>query len=113
MTQIRKTISEQVRKYRKARGFSQARLAEVASISEDSVWAIERQKSTPSVETLEQLSQALNVRLPDLLLPDDEIVESEADQELERLKAFLKVRDIEDIRMVQDIVQRIFKRIEG
>ena len=112
MACIRKTISGQVRKYRKARGLTQAALAEAARISEDTLWAIEREKSTASVETLGQLSRALNVGLHELVTPR-KAATSEMDQELEELTAFLKVRKVVDVRLVSEIVQKVFGRLEG
>ena len=111
MSQIRRTISHQVRRYRKAKGLTQAQLAEAALISVDSVAAIERQKSTPSLETLEQLTHVLSVEIGDLIT-SDAAAGSAVDQEIQELVDFLKVRSVGDVRFATDLVQRVFKRIE-
>ena len=38
--------------------------------------------------------------------------DQEADQEIQELVDFLKVRSVGDVRFVNDLVQRLFKRIE-
>lgn len=112
MSQIRKTIGQQVRKYRKAKGYTQAQLAEAAQLSQDSIWAIERQKSTPMLETLEQLTQVLNVELVELLVSRRKAA-SEKDREIEELVELLKVRDVEDVRLVKQLTVQILKRLEA
>jgi transcriptional regulator with XRE-family HTH domain len=111
MSQIRRTISRQVRRYRRAKGLTQSQLAEAAQISVDSVAAIERQKSTPSLETLAQLTDVLSVELVDLI-GSDAGPGSDSDQEIQELVDFLKVRSAGDVRFATDLVQRVFKRIE-
>ncbi len=111
MSQIRQTIGHQLKRYRKARGLTQAQLAEESQISVDSVWAIEREKSTASFETLEQLAQVLNVTVADLITPAA-APGSTVEQELQELVDILRVRSAEDVRFARDIVRRLFKRID-
>ena len=55
-----------IRRLRKARGMTQAQLAEKISRSEDAVSNIERGGSAPPPETAFAISNALNVELSDL-----------------------------------------------
>jgi transcriptional regulator with XRE-family HTH domain len=111
MSKIRKTVSQQVRKYRRAKGYTQAKLAAAAQISVDSVWAIERQKSTPTLETLEQVRRVLDVSLLDLITARQP-ANDEIEKELDQLTEFLRVRTATDVQLVRELVERIFHRIE-
>lgn len=53
-------------KFRKAAGLSQQRLAELAGISEPTVWAIESGNSRGSIETLQAISEVLDISLEEL-----------------------------------------------
>ena len=111
MSQIRQTIGHQLRRYRKAKGLTQAQLAEASQISVDSVWAIEREKSTASFETLEQLCEVLNVTVADLITPVS-APDSATEEELQEVIDILRVRSPEDVRFVRDVVRTLFKRID-
>ena len=63
----RKTIGQAVLKYRIKAGFSQERLAEKAEIHPNYVGRIERGECSASLEILVRLSNALNVRIRDLV----------------------------------------------
>lgn len=55
-------LGSNTRQYRRARGLTQAQLAERVSISVEMVGKIERGVSAPSLETIEKLSRALDVQ---------------------------------------------------
>ena len=63
------TLSHNLRRLRLARGLSQDKLAQVAGISRVSYVKIERQQVEPRAQTVRALANALNVRVPDLLMP--------------------------------------------
>ena len=58
---LKEIFGTNVRQHRKARHMSQAELAEAAGLSVDMVGKIERGKSGPSFESIEQLAGALDV----------------------------------------------------
>lgn len=59
-------LQENIKKYRNAKGFSQAKLAILANVSKDYITAIECGKRTPSVKRLILISDALGVPVKDL-----------------------------------------------
>ncbi len=57
---------DELRRIRKERGLSQARLAELANVDKVTIIHIENGKVSPKVDTLEKLAGALGVELADL-----------------------------------------------
>ncbi len=60
-------IAEKIKDERTHRGWSQEKLAQKAGISLLTIGTIERLKNKPSVETLAQIADALDMKLCDLL----------------------------------------------
>ena len=67
MQEIRERVAKSVRRLRKERGLTLDELAVRARTSRGYLWEVETAKKTPSLEVLESLSTALDVRLRDLL----------------------------------------------
>lgn len=59
----RKTIGENLRRLRKARGWSQERLADKSLTDQDFVGRIERGQVNVSVDTLARIGEALGVEI--------------------------------------------------
>lgn len=66
MGSLAEQFGKQVRQRRKARGLTQAQLAEAASMSEEWVRRIERGAGSPSFDAIEVLAEALGVSVADL-----------------------------------------------
>ena len=75
MSLIRDTIAANVHRIRKARGLTQAQLAEAAGIVQTYVGQIERTGRNLTIDVVEALAEALGVSVVELLTPE----ESEAD----------------------------------
>jgi len=69
-TKVRKTLSSNLKKYRKKIGLSQEKLAENAEISTMMVKDIEACRTWVSDKTLESLANALKTDIYCLLMPD-------------------------------------------
>ena len=63
---INKKMGLKVKLERIRMGFSQEKLAEKANLSKNSVGAIERGESSPTIETLDRLAKAFNIELHEL-----------------------------------------------
>lgn len=61
------TLAENVRTHRKALGLSQEALADRCGLHRTYIGSVERQERNVSLSTLEVLSDALGVSVPDLL----------------------------------------------
>ena len=68
MTNIRQVLASNMKFYRKALGMSQAKLAEMANITDNYIALIETGKRFPSVEILERIAKALQKDTLDLFL---------------------------------------------
>lgn len=66
-------LSENLKRYRKARGFSQTDLAQGASLSRRMISAIEGGSANVSLSTVDRLAAALSVKFTDLVRPTDAI----------------------------------------
>lgn len=56
-----KILQQNIKKYRKLKGFSQVKLALAAEVSQDYITAIECGKRTPSMKRFVQIAEALKV----------------------------------------------------
>jgi len=65
-SQIIRRLAERLKLLRTAKGWSQEKLAERASIQRSYVADLERGKRNPSVRTLVKLANALGVSIPEL-----------------------------------------------
>lgn len=106
-------IGKQVAKIRKERGMSQAQLAEAIDVAPETISRLERGVSIPSLNTLENISQALDISLKDLFnfeyAPKVKISPSE--KELAKIVVLLKTRKAEEIRLAHKILNNLFKGI--
>jgi len=66
MTNLKDLVAQNIKKYRKIRGFSQEVLAEKAGTSTTHIGMVETGKKFPSVRMLEKIAQALDVDTPAL-----------------------------------------------
>jgi transcriptional regulator with XRE-family HTH domain len=70
MTKIRELLASNIRKYRHARGWSQAKLAEKVGTSAHYIGMLETQTKYPSPEMLERIAAALDIDTTDLFRKD-------------------------------------------
>ena len=66
MTDLRELLAQNIKKYRKIRGFSQEMLAEKAGTSTTHIGMVETGKKFPSVRMLEKIAEALGIDTPEL-----------------------------------------------
>lgn len=67
MDEIRDWVAKAIRKLREERGLTLDALAALAGTSRGYLWEVEQSRKTPSLEVLQALASALDVRLVDLL----------------------------------------------
>jgi transcriptional regulator with XRE-family HTH domain len=58
---LRRVVARNLRRIRKKAGLSQEELADRAELNRNYVGMIEREENSPTVDALEQLSEALNI----------------------------------------------------
>jgi len=63
---IKKSVGDRIRQLRKARGYSQEKLADKADLHYTHIGSIERGEKNWSIETLVKVANGLNVEISDL-----------------------------------------------
>ena len=76
MTNIREILAKNIKAFRNALGFSQARLAEKVDTSTHYIGMIETQKNFPSPEMLERIAAALGIDTLDLFSAETNLQKS-------------------------------------
>ena len=85
MTDLRELLAQNIKKYRKIRGFSQEMLAEKAHTSTTHIGMIEIGKKFPSPKMLEQIAEALGIDTPELFTTEAVIFIPSNNKSIERL----------------------------
>ncbi|MBF0620051.1 MAG: helix-turn-helix transcriptional regulator [Candidatus Omnitrophica bacterium] len=78
-------LGENIRTLRKREGLSQEKLAEKSKLTPNFISMIERGAAHPSIDSMIEISAALNVDLADFFLEQKEKSPAEASRELKRL----------------------------
>lgn len=76
--ELRESLSQNLKKYRKAKNWSQFELAEKAEISEQTINSIEGLRLWPSDKTLAKIANVLEVEMYRLFVPQKLTMQSEA-----------------------------------
>ena len=66
---LRRTLARNLKRLRRERGLTQEELADLAGLNRNYVRMIERQENAASVDTLEALAEALQIKAAQLLEP--------------------------------------------
>lgn len=83
------TIGENIKNYRKKRGFTQKELAEKSNLSRSYLADLERNRYNPSLDSLQLIAHSLDVNVSDLL------GEKSNDNKMEEL-AYKDITSVED-----------------
>ena len=78
--ELREDLSQNLKKYRKQKGWSQFELAERAEISEQTINSIEGLRLWPSDKTISKIASALEVEMYKLFVPQKIDLQSELKQ---------------------------------
>lgn len=80
--EIREYLSQNIKKYRKIKGWSQFELAEKAEVSEQTINSIEGLRLWPSDKTLTKIATVLEIELYRLFVPQKLALQSDSIEEL-------------------------------
>lgn len=83
--ELREYLSQNLKKYRRVKGWSQFDLAEKAQISEQTVNSIEGLRLWPSDKTLSKIVTALEIEMYKLFVPQKLALQSEAVADLKHV----------------------------
>ncbi|MGG4211578.1 helix-turn-helix domain-containing protein [Paenibacillus alvei] len=113
MTELRKQMGIRSRAIRNAKGLTQQKLADIASLDYRYIGALERGERNFSIDTLEKVLTALNVSISELMfskehMTKDETIRQEAIDEFVALTSRLNEKQIGILRRVSKEVSRAF-----
>lgn len=114
MAELRKQMGIRIRAIRNAKGLTQQKLADIASLDYRYIGALERGERNFSIDTLEKVITALNVSISELMyskeqVAKDETVRQEAIDEYVALTSKLDEKQIGILRRVSKEVSRAFE----
>jgi len=99
-------LGKKIAAYRKKRGMTQAQLAEVVSVDNETISRFERGTALPSLLRLFKITQALDIGVGDLL-----VEASSRPQDSERLfRGILDDLSVADRRLLEQIAELMGKR---
>ncbi|MET3207557.1 UNVERIFIED_CONTAM: transcriptional regulator with XRE-family HTH domain [Paenibacillus sp. PvR008] len=113
MTELRTQMGIRIRAIRNAKGLTQQKLADIASLDYRYIGALERGERNFSIDTLEKVLTALNVSISELMfskehMTKDETIRQEAIDEFVALTSRLNEEQIGILRRVSKEVSRAF-----
>ncbi len=103
MQELKKSLGRQIQKIRKRQKLTQEKLAELIGIEVPSMSNIETGKYAPSIETLQKLSEVLDVK-PWEFYYFDEISPAEMKQEL--------IKALDENQKLLKIIYKFYKSID-
>ena len=98
---------ENLRRARKAKGYSQEMLCEIAGINLSHYGAVERGESAITVQKLFQITTALNIPIRHLFSGEPGRTADEREDNMERLIQFLRGLDPNDLELFNEILPRL------
>ena len=108
MTDLRVLLAQNIKKYRKIRGFSQEMLAEKAGTSTTHIGMVEIGKKFPSIQMLEKIANALGVDTPELFNTGNVVYMSMNNKSIELL--YKEIRN--DFHQFEKIVSGRIKELQ-
>lgn len=82
--ELREILSQNLKKYRKLKGWSQFELAEKADISDQTINSIEGLRLWPSDKTLAKIANVLDIELYKLFVPQKLVLQADTITELKK-----------------------------
>ncbi|MBI5788792.1 MAG: helix-turn-helix transcriptional regulator [Candidatus Schekmanbacteria bacterium] len=110
MDDLREKICAKIFGLRKALNLTQSGFAEKVGLSEEYIRKMELRKSTPSLESLFKIADALNLSIYDLI--DFDQPKPERDEALNSVITLLQTRSPEDIKLLHEVGLKIFEGLD-
>lgn len=100
-------FGEYLQRLRKARGFTQERLAELCDLTPEHVSGIERGRRYPSMKTLLRMAEILRISLSEAFRFQEPKPLTEKDRAIIALNRLLANRSVKEIRFLIGLAKRI------
>jgi transcriptional regulator with XRE-family HTH domain len=106
---IQEVVGHNIRNFRRAKGFTQERLAEMIDVHGSYVGYLERGKKSPSLNLLGKISEVLQIDPAFFFLaPPDE----KSDEELKKLMVFLANKGPAPIKFINEMAIAYFRSLD-
>lgn len=113
MSDIEKRIGGKITEIRLAQKFTQAQLAEKNNVSVETISRLERGVSFPSLITIANIANSLNIPLKTFFEFDEHQAKDKSfERELSKLTAFLRTLNKKEIVIVHKTLKTIFKSLD-
>ncbi|MHA6531716.1 helix-turn-helix domain-containing protein [Paenibacillus sp. BAC0078] len=111
MTNLRNTVGDRIRAIRKAKGLTQQQLAELSTLDDAYIGAVERGERNFSIDTLEKIVIALKIQPTELFQNLDDLSEVEAAHRKAIDEYAVTVSDL-SIKQI-DTLKKIVREVKG
>lgn len=107
---LRGFVSERLAELRRLRGYERTELAKRAGVSRDVIRKIETRETSPNLDTIHALTQALRVSLAEFFTTPTGTQEEQA---IAQLAAYLADKRYEHIRLLDQVARVIIPQLES
>ena len=113
MSNIDKRIGGKITEIRLSKKLTQSELAEKTEVSTESISRLERGVNAPSLKTIENIANTLQVPIKEFFDFDENPSKNKSfERELSKLIAFLRTRQEKEIKLILKILKFIFKTLK-
>ena len=113
MSDIEKRIGGKITEIRLSQKLTQEQLAEKVNLSVESISRMERGVNFPSLKTMENIADSLNIPLKDFFEFDEHQSKDKSfERELSKLIGFLRTLRKKEISLVYKILKVVFKTLK-
>lgn len=113
MSDIEKRIGGKITEIRLAQKFTQAQLAEKNNVSVETISRLERGVSFPSLITIANIANSLNVPLKAFFEFDEHQPKNKSfERELSKLTAFLRTLNKKEVVLIHKALRAIFRSLD-
>ena len=110
---VHQRIGKQIKLLRNRTGLSQAKLADLSSVSVEYLSRVERGRAAASVNLLSRLTEGLGVRLQDLFAFKTAETVEPAEARANRIARAIVQTDEEVGKVLEDLVGQVCRRLQG
>lgn len=108
MKEFQKAFGERLRTIRKTKGMTLEKMADKAGLSVQYIGDVERGKANPTFATVEKISEALSMKMTDLL--DIEEFQATIDEMRQDIMAYIQRADGETLRHLYALIRLLSRQ---
>jgi len=110
--ELQQFVGTRIRVLRKNRGYTQQQLGEKVRLPQSYIGGIERGEVNVSLETLERIIGALEIRPEEVFKSVKNNTGLEKDKLIDKISVLLRERNITEIELVHNLITDLFKVVD-